>query len=71
VASAWIDGIGQRLDVANSFVGRIAEETDPNALLEAALGPLARDETREGVARADSRQQALVLLFMSSEFQRR
>jgi uncharacterized protein (DUF1800 family) len=71
VTSAWIDGIGQRLDVANSFAGRIAEQTDPNGVLETALGPLARAETREGVARSDSRQQALVLLFMSSEFQRR
>jgi uncharacterized protein (DUF1800 family) len=71
VTSAWIDGIGQRLDVANSFAGRIAEQSDPNGVLEVALGPLVRDETRDGVARADSRQQALVLLFMSSEFQRR
>ena len=71
VASAWIDGIGQRLDVATNFAGRIAEGMDPKAVLEIGLGPLARPETREGVGRAESRQQALVLLFMSSEFQRR
>jgi uncharacterized protein (DUF1800 family) len=71
VASAWIDGIGQRLDIANNFSERIAERTDPIGLVETALGPLARPETREGVARAESRSQALALLFMSPEFMRR
>ena len=71
VASAWTDGIGQRLDVANNFAERIAERTEPRELLETALGPLAKMETREGIARAESRSQALALLFMSSEFMRR
>lgn len=71
VASAWTDGIGQRLDVANFFAENISGRSDPSALLEAALGPLATRETRDGVARAETRQQALVLLFMSAEFQRR
>jgi uncharacterized protein (DUF1800 family) len=71
VASAWIDGIGLRLDVADYFAERIAERTEPMDLLETALGPLARPETREAVVRADSRSQALALLFMSPEFMRR
>ncbi len=36
-----------------------------------ALGPLAAPETREAVARAESRPQAVALLLMSAEFQRR
>jgi len=39
--------------------------------LEETLGPLASSETRQAVARAESRPQALALLFMAPEFQRR
>jgi uncharacterized protein (DUF1800 family) len=69
--AAWIDGTGQRLDIANNFAERAAEGLDPNEVVETALGPLASAETRQAVARAESRQQALVLAFMSPEFQRR
>jgi uncharacterized protein (DUF1800 family) len=68
---AWIDGMGLRLDVANSVGERIADRVDPKDILETALGPLASPETRQAVARAESRPQALALLFMSPEFQRR
>ena len=71
IAAAWIDGLGQRLDVANNFAERIAGRVDPQAILEHSLGALASAETRSAVARAESRQQALALLFMSPEFQRR
>jgi uncharacterized protein (DUF1800 family) len=69
--AAWIDGLGQRLDIANIFAQRVAESADPGAFLDEALGPLASRETRQAVARAESRQQALTLAFMSPEFQRR
>jgi len=69
--ATWIDGIGRRLDIANSFAQRVAQRADPNGVIDTALGPLARSETREAVARAESREQALVLAFMSPEFQRR
>ena len=69
--AAWIDGLGQRLDIANNFAERVAPRSDPRALLDEALGPLASTETREAVARAESRQQALTIAFMSPEFQRR
>ena len=36
-----------------------------------ALGPLASAETRQTINRAESRPQALALLFMAPEFQRR
>jgi uncharacterized protein (DUF1800 family) len=68
---AWIDTMGQRLDIANNFAERVAERVDPNAVIETALGPIASAETRAAVARAESRQQGLALAFMSPEFQRR
>jgi uncharacterized protein (DUF1800 family) len=68
---AWIDTMGQRLDIANNFAERVAGRLDPQELLETALGPLASNETREAVARAESRQQGLTLAFMAPEFQRR
>lgn len=71
VASAWIDGLGQRVDIASNFAERIAGRAEPGAILEQSLGALASAETRAAVARAESRQQALALVFMSPEFQRR
>jgi uncharacterized protein (DUF1800 family) len=68
---AWIDGMGLRLDVANSVAERIADRVDPKDLLDTALGPLASPETRQALARAESRQQALTLAFMPPELQRR
>ena len=46
-------------------------DADPRELFEQTLGPLASTQTREAVTRAESRPQALALLFMSPEFQRR
>ena len=68
---AWIDSMGQRLDIANNFAERVAERVDPNGVIETAIGPLASAATRQAVARAESRQQGLTLAFMSPEFQRR
>ena len=69
--AAWIDGVPRRLDFANEFAGRLAAATDPLALLESGLGPLASADTRETIARAESRKQALALLVMTPEFLRR
>jgi uncharacterized protein (DUF1800 family) len=69
-ASAWIDGLALRLDVANAFAGAVAERIDPQALVDEALGPLASAETRQTIARAESRAQAFVLLLMAPEFLR-
>jgi len=49
----------------------LVESVDPQAVMEIALGPLASDETRRTVARAESKPQALALLLMAPEFQRR
>jgi uncharacterized protein (DUF1800 family) len=44
---------------------------EPAPLLENSLGPLASEDTRRAVARAESRQQAITLTLMAPEFQRR
>jgi uncharacterized protein (DUF1800 family) len=69
--AAWIDGLPQRLDVANQLARQVAGTTDPEQAVELALGPLASPETRTAIRRAESRPQALTLLFMAPEFQRR
>jgi uncharacterized protein (DUF1800 family) len=69
--SAWIDGLSQRLDIANRIGELVAARVDPAALLENSLGSLASAETRQTIARAESRQQAITLALMAPEFQRR
>ena len=70
--AAWIDGVPQRLDIAQQ-IARLAplSRSEPDALIDAALGPLASTDTRQTVRRAESRPQAVALLLMSPEFQRR
>jgi len=68
--AAWIDGIAHRIDIASEFAGR-AQGVDPLTLLNSGLGPLASHETRDTVARAETRGQALALLVMAPEFLRR
>jgi uncharacterized protein (DUF1800 family) len=69
--AAWLDGLGQRLEIANAFAHREGLGHEPEAVTEAALGPLASAETRHATASAESRPQALTLLLMAPEFQRR
>lgn len=70
--AAWIDGVPRRLDIAAGIAGLLAaNNADPRAILESALGPLASAETRDTIARAESRPQALALLVMAPEFLRR
>jgi uncharacterized protein (DUF1800 family) len=69
--ATWIDGVGQRLDVANFVAERIAGRVDPRVIIETVLESTVTPETQQAVARAETRQQALALLFMSAEFQRR
>jgi uncharacterized protein (DUF1800 family) len=68
---SWIDGTGRRLDVANNFAERVAGRVDPQDVIENVLGSQVTSEVMQAVGRAESRQQALALLFMSAEFQRR
>jgi uncharacterized protein (DUF1800 family) len=69
--TSWIDGMGRRLDIANVFAERIAGKVDPEDVIGNVLGASVAPEVRQAVGRAESRQQALALLFMSADFQRR
>jgi uncharacterized protein (DUF1800 family) len=69
--ASWIDGIGRRLDLANKFAERMAEKVDPQDVMEGVFGSTVSAEVKQAVGTADGRQQALALLFMSAEFQRR
>jgi uncharacterized protein (DUF1800 family) len=70
-STVWMAGLAQRVDIANQMARRVAPSVDPQSLIDVALGPLASHETRTAAARAESRPQALALLFMAPEFQRR
>jgi uncharacterized protein (DUF1800 family) len=69
--AAWLDGLAQRLDIANTFAQRVGDRLDAKAVADTALGPLASAETRRAIATAESKPQALTFLLMASEFQRR
>jgi uncharacterized protein (DUF1800 family) len=69
--ATWLDGLSQRLDVANQIARRLAGTADPKDVFEAVLAPIASAETRQTITRAESRPQALALLLMAPEFQRR
>jgi uncharacterized protein (DUF1800 family) len=69
--AAWLDGLMQRLDMANTFAQRVGDRLDAEAVADTALGPLASAETRRAIASAESKPQALTFLLMASEFQRR
>jgi uncharacterized protein (DUF1800 family) len=69
--ASWIDGIGRRLDVANIFAERVAGKADPDEIIGDVFALSVSPQLREAVSRAESRQQALALLFMSADFQRR
>jgi uncharacterized protein (DUF1800 family) len=71
--AAWAapEGMKLRLDISAQVASRIGETIDPRDLLELVAADAASSETRRTVERAESRQQALALLLMSPEFQRR
>lgn len=71
--AAWAapEGIKLRLDISAQIASRLGDGIDPRALLELAAADAASEETRKTIERAESRQQALALLLMSPEFQRR
>lgn len=71
-AADWAgpDALVKRLDWAKAVAER-TEMFDPNAVATTALGARLSDRTRLAVARAESRPEALTLLLMSPEFQRR
>ncbi|MCK1719355.1 DUF1800 family protein [Bradyrhizobium sp. 141] len=71
--AAWAapEGMKLRLDIAAQIAARLGNNIDPIDLLEFVAADAASIETRRTVERAESRQQALALLLMSPEMQRR
>jgi uncharacterized protein (DUF1800 family) len=71
--AAWAapEGMKLRLDISARFAARLAANIDSRDLLELAAADAASPETRRTIEHAESRQQALTLLLMSPEFQRR
>jgi uncharacterized protein (DUF1800 family) len=71
--AAWAapEGMKLRLDISAQIASRVAAGIDPRDLLELAVADAASEDTRRTIERAESRQQALALLLMSPEFQRR
>jgi len=71
--AAWAapEGMKLRLDISAQVASRLADNVDPRDLLELVAAGAASPETRRTIERAESRQQALALLLMSPEFQRR
>ena len=71
--AAWAapEGMKLRLDISAQAASRLGGNIDPRDLLELAAADAASPDTRSTIERAESRQQALTLLLMSPEFQRR
>jgi len=70
---AWSspEAMKMRLDLSWSMAQRMRGSAEPLAVLSTALGDTASPDTRQAVERAGSREQALALVFMAPEFQRR
>ncbi|MBB6413510.1 DUF1800 domain-containing protein [Mesorhizobium sangaii] len=72
-ADGWAsaEGMKTRLDIAWQAARQARDIGNPNDMLDALIGPAASPETRQAIARAESKQQGLALLLMAPEFQRR
>jgi uncharacterized protein (DUF1800 family) len=72
-AADWdgADALMKRVELTVAFADRIGNAHSAVATADAALGPLCGEHTRTALTRASSGMQALALLLMSPEFQRR
>jgi uncharacterized protein (DUF1800 family) len=71
--AAWAapEGLKLRLDVSAQLAARVGANIDSRELLELVAADAASPDTRRTIELAESRPQALALLLMSPEFQRR
>ncbi len=72
-AEEWLgpDAVWKRVEWATRVADRVGRRVDARALAEASLGPLLADTTRQQIQRAADGPQALALLLLAPEFQRR
>lgn len=61
----------KRVEWATRVADRVGRQTDARALAAASLGPGLSDGTKRGIERAADGPQALALLLLAPEFQRR
>lgn len=65
------EGMKTRLDIAGQAGKRAGDKINPSDLAQALYGDALSPDTRQAIARAESKPQGLAILFMSPEFQRR
>ncbi len=72
-AEEWLgpDAVWKRVEWATRVADRLGRSVDARALAQASLGPLLHGGTRQQIDRAADGPQALALLLLSPEFQRR
>ncbi|MEA2757866.1 MAG: hypothetical protein QOH65_479 [Methylobacteriaceae bacterium] len=72
-AAAWAnpEGMKVRLEICVRIAERWRDTLNPRDLLDEIAGVAASPETRQAIARAESKQEGLALLLMSPEVQRR
>ena len=72
-AEDWLgpEAVWQRMEWATRVADRLGRNVDARQLAGASLGPLLGDSSRQQIERAADGPQALALLLMSPEFQRR
>jgi uncharacterized protein (DUF1800 family) len=72
-AAEWLgpDAVWKRVEWATRVAQRVGRQLDARALASASLGPWLHDETRRQIERAEDGAQALALLLLAPEFQRR
>jgi uncharacterized protein (DUF1800 family) len=70
---AWAspEGMKSRLDASAAIAARVKDQVNPSELIDTISGVAATPETRQAIARAESRQQGLAMVLMAPEFQRR
>jgi uncharacterized protein (DUF1800 family) len=71
--AAWAspEGLKTRLDVSAAIARQSANAIDPKTLADEMFGLAASAETRQAIARAETRYQAVAIALMAPEFQRR
>ena len=72
-AEEWLgpDAVWKRLEWATRVGDRLGRQVDARAVANQSLGPLLSDNSRRQIERAADGSQALTLLLMAPEFQRR
>ncbi len=72
-AEEWLgpDAVWKRVEWATRVADRVGRNADARAIARASLGPLLQDDTLRQIERAADGPQAMALLLMAPEFQRR